>query len=77
MGLITFDECPFCGGKPDNYVSVVRGMSQDCIKVKVICETCGIEMSELLQSGSPCARIAEAYGNLIEKWNKRANTNQN
>lgn len=71
MGLITFDKCPFCGGKPDNYVSVVRGMSHDCIKVKVICRTCDIEMSELVQSGSPLERLIEANNKLIEKWNRR------
>ena len=71
MGLITFNECPFCGDKPDNYVSVVRGMSHDCIKIKVICRTCDIEMSELVQSGSPYARVADANDNLIEKWNRR------
>lgn len=71
MGLITFDKCPFCGAKPDNYVSVVRGMSHDSIKVKVICRNCDIEMSELVQSGSPYQRVADANDNLIEKWNRR------
>ena len=61
--------CPFCGEKPDNYISTIH---PDRIKAKVICRKCDIEMSDFDNSGIPFLRLCAMNEKVIDKWNRRA-----
>ena len=71
MADVKLKPCPFCGGKADHYVRVIRGMSHDAVKCVVYCAECGIEIEQHIQSGTPIERFFEADNRLVEMWNRR------
>ena len=63
--------CPFCGGKPDDYIKTISGISQTKIVMCIICRKCEIEKSTDIQEGVPFERLIEAHEKLIKDWNTR------
>lgn len=76
MSEIKLKPCPFCGGTPNCYIKVLRGMSQDYIKIAVTCNKCDIEKEYRVASGSPFELIIKAYIEANKEWNRRANENE-
>ena len=64
--------CPFCGGKADHYVKVVRGMSYDAVKCIAHCAECDVKIEQCVQSLTSIERFYEIDNKLIEMWNRRA-----